>query len=77
MEERQESPQPRPRRGHWHRELAMLSFIARFVTQDEDGQSLAEYAVILSLIMVVCVAAMTALGAGIVTTLLEPAAAMF
>lgn len=55
----------------------MLSFIARFVTQDEDGQSLAEYAVILSLIMVVCVAAMTALGAGIVTTLLEPAAAMF
>ena len=63
--------------GHWCWELAMKSILARLFTRDEDGQSLAEYAVILSLVMVVCVAALTAVGQTIVTTLLQPAAEMF
>jgi pilus assembly protein Flp/PilA len=41
----------------------MFSKVA--VAQDEEGQGLAEYGLILALIAVVCIGALTALGGGI------------
>jgi pilus assembly protein Flp/PilA len=38
---------------------------AAWKARDEEGQGLAEYALILALIAVVCIAALTALGTGI------------
>lgn len=40
-----------------------------FKTRDEEGQGLAEYGLILALIAVVAIAALTALGGGIASTL--------
>jgi pilus assembly protein Flp/PilA len=45
-----------------------LRVLAR-VQRDEEGQGLAEYGLILALIAVVCIGALTALGAGISDTL--------
>ncbi|GMV86215.1 MAG: hypothetical protein AMXMBFR80_20700 [Dehalococcoidia bacterium] len=45
-----------------------LSKVARLQTlrhEDEEGQGLAEYGLILALIAVVCIAALTALGGGV------------
>jgi pilus assembly protein Flp/PilA len=39
--------------------------ISKVVKQDEEGQGLAEYGLILALIAVVCIGALTALGGGI------------
>lgn len=55
----------------------MKSLLARLFSRDENGQGLAEYTVILSLIAFVCVATVTSLGQVIVSALLQPAAAMF
>ena len=42
---------------------ALLRFVAKF--QDEDGQALAEYGLILGLIAVVCIVALGAIGLAI------------
>jgi pilus assembly protein Flp/PilA len=42
---------------------AMLRFFAQY--KDEEGQALAEYAIILGLVMVVAVAALTLLGVAV------------
>jgi pilus assembly protein Flp/PilA len=47
----------------------MLEYIKARLGLKEDGQSLAEYALILALIAVVAIAALTALGGGIVNNL--------
>lgn len=39
--------------------------ISKVARQDEEGQGLAEYGLILALIAVVCIGALTALGGGI------------
>lgn len=39
--------------------------ISKVVKQDEEGQGLAEYGLILALIAVVCIGALTLLGTGI------------
>jgi pilus assembly protein Flp/PilA len=56
-------------------------FLSRLVAQwtgwpEEDGQGLAEYGLILALIAVVAIAALTALGNGIVAKLGEVTAAL-
>ena len=43
----------------------MSKFIKRVFKQDEEGQGLAEYGLILALIAVACIVALTALGTGI------------
>jgi pilus assembly protein Flp/PilA len=50
---------------------AVLRVMARVQSRerDEEGQGLAEYGLILALIAVVCIAALTALGAGVRTKL--------
>lgn len=47
----------------------MSKLIKKFRKQDEEGQGLAEYGLILALIAVVCITALTALGGGIAATL--------
>lgn len=47
----------------------MSKLIAKFRKQDEEGQGLAEYGLILALIAVVCIGALTTLGGAINTTL--------
>ena len=54
----------------------MRGLLSHFFAR-EEGQALAEYSVMLLLVMVVCVAAVTLFGQRIVQALLEPAAAMF
>jgi pilus assembly protein Flp/PilA len=50
--------------------FAILETIrSRFVSDEESGQGLAEYALILALVAVVAIAALTGLGAAIVTKL--------
>ena len=47
-----------------------ISKVARMQTmQDEEGQGLAEYGLILALIAVICIGALTVLGQGISSTL--------
>jgi pilus assembly protein Flp/PilA len=47
----------------------MLELVAKAQMQDEEGQGLAEYALILALVSIVAIAALTALGGGIVDAL--------
>jgi len=55
----------------------VLRFLARVQSaRDEEGQGLAEYGLILALIAVVAIAALTALGNGIVGTLNQVVAAL-
>jgi pilus assembly protein Flp/PilA len=42
-------------------------FVRKFITRQEEGATLAEYALLLALIAVVCLAAVTALGTQIST----------
>jgi pilus assembly protein Flp/PilA len=41
---------------------AARKFVAKYITRQEDGATLAEYGLLLALIAVVCIAAITALG---------------
>jgi pilus assembly protein Flp/PilA len=52
----------------------VLELVAKAQAQDEDGQGLAEYGLILALIAVVCIGALTALGTGVAAKLQEVAA---
>jgi pilus assembly protein Flp/PilA len=55
----------------------VLRFLARVQSaRDEEGQGLAEYGLILALIAVVAIAALTALGNGIVAKLNQVTAAL-
>ena len=54
----------------------MLSYLITMVRAREDGQSLAEYALILALIAILCVGALTALQGGIDTILTNIATAL-
>ena len=47
----------------------IMAIIARFYREDENGQALAEYGLLLALIAVVCILALTALGLAIAGTL--------
>ena len=49
----------------------VLDLVAKAQAQDEDGQGLAEYGLILALIAVVCIGALTLLGSGIAGKLQE------
>ena len=51
--------------------------LATGLNQDEQGQGLVEYALILLLIAVACVGAVTTLGQQIVATLYEPVISVF
>jgi pilus assembly protein Flp/PilA len=54
-----------------------LRLIARlYGMQDEEGQGLAEYGLILALVAIICIAALTALGNGVVAKLNEVTAAL-
>jgi pilus assembly protein Flp/PilA len=48
---------------------AIMAVVARFYREDENGQALAEYGLLLALIAVVCILALTALGIAIRGTL--------
>lgn len=41
---------------------AARKFVAKFITRQEEGATLAEYGLLLALIAVVCIASITALG---------------
>jgi pilus assembly protein Flp/PilA len=55
---------------------AVLRMLARVQARDEEGQGLAEYGLILALIAVVCITALTALGAGVEAKLNEVTAGL-
>ncbi|HJP41133.1 MAG TPA: Flp family type IVb pilin [Dehalococcoidia bacterium] len=46
-----------------------MSKVMKWIRKDEEGQGLAEYVLILSLIAVVCIAAMTSVGVELSTML--------
>jgi pilus assembly protein Flp/PilA len=54
----------------------MVDFFNRLRRSGEEGQALVEYALILSLIAVVCIAALTAVGTSVQNILNQIAAAL-
>lgn len=54
----------------------MLALVAKAQAQDEEGQGLAEYGLILALVAVVCIIALTALGQGVAAKLQEVVAGL-
>lgn len=54
---------------HWSTVATAAALTLRERTRREEGQALVEYALILFLIAVVCIAVLTALGTGVKNTL--------
>ena len=54
----------------------MVNFFSSLITRDEDGQGLAEYALILALIAIIAIAALVLLGEQISSILQEIANAI-
>jgi pilus assembly protein Flp/PilA len=54
----------------------MVNYLSNLINRDEDGQGLAEYALILALIAIIAIAALVLLGTQISTILEEIAQAI-
>jgi Flp pilus assembly pilin Flp len=65
----EESPPPKPSEVSTHMKIANWFDVSRLTLRREDGQTMAEYAVVLSLIVLAVVTVIATLAGGINSTL--------